>query len=142
MWCGTNPGGLFLSKNGGDSWVLNDPLRNRPERAEWFGGGFDTPGIDSICVDPRDSNHPTIGVSCGDIWQTRDGGRSFDLLNNGLPQGHAYDLVYRHGLDVDERGERLAMGSTTGHLWISEDGGDSWTLAAGNLPPIACVRFC
>jgi hypothetical protein len=62
-------------------------------------------------------------------------------LRKGLPQQNAYDLIYRHGLAVDETGRRLAMGSTTGHLWTSEDGGDSWTLAAGNLPPIACVRF-
>jgi hypothetical protein len=33
--------------------------------------------------------------------------------------------VWRHALDVDESGERLAFGSTSGGLWISENGGDS-----------------
>jgi hypothetical protein len=33
------------------------------------------------------------------------------------------------------------MGSSTGHLWVSENGGDRWALVAGNLPPIASVRF-
>ena len=73
--------------------------------------------------------------------RTRDGARTFEVLTKGLPQQHAYDLVYRHALDVDATGTRLAMGSTTGHLWLSDDGGDSWTLAAGHLPPISCVRF-
>jgi hypothetical protein len=58
-----------------------------------------------------------------------------------LPQEHAYDLVYRHALDVDESGNRLAFGSTTGSLWLSEDAGDSWQALSSNLPPIYAVRF-
>ena len=63
------------------------------------------------------------------------------MLRRGLPQRHAYDLVWRHALDVDASGERLAFGSTTGGLWISEDGGDSWTVLDARLPPVAVVRF-
>ena len=59
----------------------------------------------------------------------------------GLPEGKAYDLVYRHALEVDETGERLVMGSTTGSVWVSEDSGDSWKLLSSHLPPIYCVRF-
>jgi hypothetical protein len=58
-----------------------------------------------------------------------------------LPERDAFDLVYRHGLDVDATGEHLAMGSTTGHLWIADGGGESWRLLAGHLAPIAAVRF-
>jgi hypothetical protein len=39
------------------------------------------------------------------VARTRDGGASFDVLREGLPQEHAYDLVYRHGLAVDATGE-------------------------------------
>jgi hypothetical protein len=62
-------------------------------------------------------------------------------LIDGLPQRHAYDLVYHHGLDIDNTGERLAFGSTTGNLWISEDQGDHWQQISANLPPIYCLRF-
>jgi hypothetical protein len=75
------------------------------------------------------------------VTRTRDGGKSFETLREGLPQEHAYDLVYRHGLDVDASGERLAMGSTTGNLWISSNQGDSWERISTHLPPIYCVRF-
>jgi photosystem II stability/assembly factor-like uncharacterized protein len=75
------------------------------------------------------------------VNRTRDGGRSFQTLRKGLPQEHAYDLVFRHALDVDETGERLAVGSTTGSLWLSEDGGDSWQTLSSNLPPIYAVHF-
>jgi hypothetical protein len=43
--------------------------------------------------------------------------RNYVLDGQGtLPQRHAYDLVYRHGLDVDSTGDRLAFGRTTGSL--------------------------
>lgn len=75
------------------------------------------------------------------VNRTDDGGKTFTTLSAGLPQAHAYDLIYRHGLDVDETGERLAMGSTTGGLWFSEDGGQGWSEAPARLPPVYAVRF-
>ena len=75
------------------------------------------------------------------VTRTRDGGRTFETLTQGLPQQHAYDLVYRHALDVDGEGTRLAFGSTTGSLWVSDNGGDSWQTISANLPPIHAVRF-
>jgi hypothetical protein len=75
------------------------------------------------------------------VSRTKDGGRSFEILSAGLPDGPAYDLVYRHGLDVDARGERLAMASTTGNLWISESAGEAWQLFSAHLPPVYAVRF-
>ena len=91
------------------------------------------PGVKDECRVPVDGRLV--------VARTCDGARSFDVLTEGLPQSHAYDLVYRHALDVDDSGTRLAMGSTTGHLWLSENAGDAWTLVAGHLPPISCVRF-
>jgi hypothetical protein len=75
------------------------------------------------------------------VTRTRDGGKTFDVLTNGLPQVHAYDVVYRHALALDATGNRLAMGSTTGGLWVSEDQGDSWSTLSNTLPPIYAVRF-
>jgi hypothetical protein len=252
LWAGTIPGGLFRSDDRGESWQLNEPLWNREERTDWFGGGKDEPGIHSICVDPRDSRHVTLGVSCGGVWETtddgeswslvgdglradfvppdqamkksiqdahrlaqcltnpdvmwvqhhngifhstdgsktyreinqagpstfgfavcahpqdeqtawfvpgvkdecrvpvdgklvvtrtRDGGRTFEALHSGLPQQHCYDIVFRHGLDVDASGEQLVMGSSTGGLWISENGGDSWYGFSNVLPQIYVARF-
>jgi photosystem II stability/assembly factor-like uncharacterized protein len=75
------------------------------------------------------------------VTRTRDGGKSWEVLRDGLPQRDAYDLIYRHGLDVDTTGTRLAMGSTTGALWVSDTAGDSWQLVSAHLPPIYAVKF-
>jgi hypothetical protein len=75
------------------------------------------------------------------VTRTDDGGATFRALDQGLPQGPAWDLIYRHALAIDDTGSRLAMGSTTGNLWLSEDEGATWRHLSGHLPPIAEVAF-
>ena len=84
LWCGTIPGGLFLSEDRGGSWSLVRSLWDHSARAEWFGGGYDWPGIHSICVDPRDSNTIRVAVSCGGVWQTKDSGESWECVADGM----------------------------------------------------------
>ena len=80
LWCGTIPGGLFLSKDCGQSWEFNWSLWNRPERKKWMGGGYDYPGIHSICVDPRDSRRRLFTVTDEGHALLRTGERVFDDL--------------------------------------------------------------
>jgi hypothetical protein len=251
IWCGSVPGGLFVSHDRGESWQLAEALWRDPRRTEWMGGGNPNPALHSICPHPTQPQELLIGVSCGGAWRTtdggaswalrakgmradfmppelagdensqdphliarcraapevlwcqhhcgifrstdigatwdelqaqpssfgfavaahpqdpgtawfapaikderripvdaalcvtrtRDGGKTFDVLRNGLPQQHCYDLIYRHGLAVDDSGEQLIMGSTTGGLWASGDGGDSWQTVSAHLPPIYAVKF-
>lgn len=84
VWCGTLPGGLFRSEDGGESWELNRPLWDDPKREEWFGGGAEQPGIHSICVDPRDARRVSIGISCGGVWTTTDGGSTWRVTAQGM----------------------------------------------------------
>ena len=75
------------------------------------------------------------------VSRTRDGGGSFTELTRGLPQRHAYDLTYRHALDIDATGNRLALGTTIGSLWVTVDQGDTWQTAAEHLPLVYAVRW-
>jgi photosystem II stability/assembly factor-like uncharacterized protein len=106
----------------------------------------------AVAVHPKDPNTAWFVPAVKDehrypvdakmvVQRTRDGGKSFYVLRKGLPQENAFDLIYRHGLVVDETGEKLAMGSTTGAVWTSEDGGDAWTLLSAHLPPVYALRF-
>lgn len=131
--------GIFKSDDGVPTW--------RPvEAARPSGFGF------AVAVHPHDADTawfvPAVKDECRVpvddrlvVSRTRDGGDSFEVITAGLPEGPAYDLVYRHALDVSSDGSRLAFGSTTGGLWVSEDGGDSWSCVTAHLPPVYAVRF-
>ncbi len=99
VYVGTEPGGLFVSDNGGDSFQLMDTLWNQPSRDNWFGGGRDHPGVCSIIVDPRDSNHVTIGISVGGVYETSDGGETWSARNKGLVAEYSPDPHSEFGHD-------------------------------------------
>jgi len=85
LWLGTDPGGLFMSEDGGNSFRLVESLWQHPSRKTgWMGGGRDQPGIHSIVVDPRNEDHVHIGISCAGVFETTDGGRSWEVRNKGL----------------------------------------------------------
>lgn len=87
LWIGTEPGGLFYSDNNGQDFELVNALWNHPSRLDenqWFGAGRDHPFIHSIVVDPRDSNHVYIAVSCAGVFETKDGGQHWQPCNKGL----------------------------------------------------------
>ncbi|MGH6991157.1 MAG: hypothetical protein ACREE3_14765 [Stellaceae bacterium] len=138
IWC-QHHNGVFRSTDSGHHW--REVTAIRPSKF-----GF------AVAAHPRDAGTAWFVPAVKDerripvdgqvvVARTRDGGQSFEVLRRGLPQRHAYDLVWRHALDVDETGERLAFGSTSGGLWVSEDAGDGWTMLDARLPPIATVRF-
>lgn len=101
---------------------------SRDPQTAWF-----VPGVKDELHMPRD------GVLA--VTRTRDGGQTRESLRGGLPQRDAYELIYRHGLDIDGAGKLLAMGSTTGSLRVSDSGGEYWALVNAHLPPIYAVRF-
>ena len=130
--------GIYISRDASESWQEVKVLPSS------FGFG--------VAVHPRDPDTAWFVPGIKDekripvdarlvVTRTRDGGKSFDVLRNGLPQEHAYDLVFRHALAIDESGDRLAFGSTTGGLWVSMDQGENWQNVSHTLPPVHAVRF-
>jgi hypothetical protein len=75
------------------------------------------------------------------VTRTRDGGASFDVLRQGLPDRFAFDLVYRHALAIAPDGDSLAFGSTTGNVWTTADQGDHWQHLSAHLPPVAAITW-
>jgi hypothetical protein len=87
LWLGTEPGGLFLSENNGNSFELVESLWSHPSRMDpnqWFGAGKDFPFIHSIEVDPLNDDHVYIAVSCAGVFETLDGGKNWHPCNKGL----------------------------------------------------------
>lgn len=87
-YAGTSPHGLFRSEDGGHSWAPIAGLNDDPQYRKWMGGPQDGtpdgPKLHSIIVDPRDAGHLYIGMSSGGVHESRDGGRSWAPLVQGL----------------------------------------------------------
>ncbi len=131
--------GIFRSDDGGEVW---QELTEVPPSSFGFAVAVHPTDPDTAWFVPATKDERRYPVDARlVVTRTRDGGRHFEVLTQGLPQGPAYDLVYRHALDITGDGAQLAFGSTTGSLWISEDQGDAWQCVSNHLPPIACVRF-
>jgi hypothetical protein len=131
--------GVFRSDDGGQSWVNIESVR---PSVFGFAVAVHPHDGDTAWLVPARKDEVRVPVDARVVVaRTRDAGQSWEVLTRGLPQSHAYDIVYRHALDVDASGEHLAFGSTTGSLWTSDDGGDRWTCVSSHLPPIYTVRF-
>jgi hypothetical protein len=144
LWAGTLPGGLFRSRDRGDSWELIRPLWEMPERREWLGGGAEAPGIHSICVDPRDSRRVLVGISCGGAWATRDGGASWSLSASGMyakymPPERADDpnIQDAHCIVQCAAAPDVLWCQHHNGIWRSSDAGASWQQIGleGKKPP-------
>ncbi len=99
IYVGTEPGGLFISDDGGDSFQLVETLWQHHSRSNWMGGGRDHAGVCSIVVDPRDSKHITIGISVGGVYESTDGGESWQGRNKGLYADFLPDPYAEYGHD-------------------------------------------
>ncbi len=137
-WC-QHHCGVYRSTDGGRSWQA---FPQRPPSVFGFAVAVHPQDADTAWFVPAEKDEHRIPVDGRVVvTRTRDGGESWEVLDSGLPSDDAYDLVFRHALDVDDEGRCVAFGSTTGALWASANGGDDWELVNGHLPPIHAVRF-
>ncbi|WP_420386838.1 WD40/YVTN/BNR-like repeat-containing protein [Roseivirga sp.] len=133
IYVGTEPGGLFKSTDNGDHFELVRGLWDHPSRKDqWFGGGRDHPGIHSILVDPADSDHIYVAISCAGTFETKDGGQSWHPMNKGLRADFLPDPEMEIGQDphlVDWCAGDTKVMWQQNHCGIyrSADGGAQWT---------------
>jgi len=128
---------VMRSDNGGESW--REISGNLPTD---FGFPIDVHAHepDTVYVVPitSDAEHfPPEGKLR--VYRSRAGGDDWEPLTRGLPQRHAYDLVWRHALAVDASGERLAFGSTEKSLKNSCLRNLRFCREQRNAPVISCV---
>jgi len=137
LWMGTEPGGLFVSHDGGDHFELVDSLWNHPSRQrEWFGAGRDQPFIHSIVVDPKDSDHVYVAISCAGVFETTDGGASWMPRNKGLkaaylPNPHVEIGHDPHLLLACESQPEVMWQQNHCGIYRSTDAGKNWMEVSG-----------
>lgn len=138
VYAGTEPGAVFRSTDGGATFELERALWDHPHRSEWD-AGFGGQAFHTILPHPEDS--VTVALSTGGVYQTADGGVSWEPRNVGVraefrPEGDQYPefgqcvhKIARHP-DVPER---LFL-QNHGGVYRSEDHALTWKSIADGLP--------
>lgn len=100
-------GGVFKSKDGGDTWHELSEMKDESVRA--------------IALDPNDSKILVAGTLKA-VFRTTDAGESWERIS---PKGHT-DLINFHSVAIDPRDTNVIFAGTTHLPWKTTDCGKSW----------------
>jgi photosystem II stability/assembly factor-like uncharacterized protein len=132
--------GMYVSENGGVEW---ESIEAGLPSTFGFPSAVHPHDPDTLFLLPL--NGDTIGRFMPDgkaaIWRTRDRGKSWQDLREGLPQEGAFFGVLRQALATDKLTPAgVYFGTSSGSLYVSPDEGESWSRVAEHMPPITSVE--
>lgn len=138
LYCGVEPAALFVSRDVGETWSLNEGLWNHPQRPRWEPGGGGL-CLHTILLDPQDPDRVRIAVSTGGMYVTEDGGETWRPSNQGVRAQFLPDKYPEFGQCVHkvaqsrQRPERMFLQNHWG-LYRSDDRGETWNDVANGVP--------
>jgi photosystem II stability/assembly factor-like uncharacterized protein len=139
LYLGGDPGVLFRSDDGGESWEPNRGLLEHPTRDRWFPGAGGM-SCHSVQLDPRDPGRMYVAITSAGVFRSEDGGETWTPRNDNVvtefladPRsdvGHCPHKLLLH----PRRPDRLWQQNHFG-VYRSDDRGDSWVRVDGNGLP-------
>lgn len=145
LYAGTKPASLLVSEDNGKTFRRLDGLTDHASAKNWEGGAAGLV-LHSIVADPTDPKRLWVGISAAGVFQTEDGGETWDRrnrLSNAEACGqHHHPAAPRDG-EVGHCVHNLVRAPGDGQLlyqqnhhgvWRSPDGGRSWEDITAGLP--------
>jgi hypothetical protein len=138
LYCGVEPAALFVSRDSGTTWALDETLWNHPQRSRWQPGGGGL-CLHTILLDPERRGRVRIAVSTGGMYVTDDGGSTWRPSNTGVRADFLPDKFPEFGqcvhkvVQAPRRPERMFLQNHWG-LYRSDDRGESWIDVANGVP--------
>jgi photosystem II stability/assembly factor-like uncharacterized protein len=139
IYAGVDPAGLFRSTDRGATWQHVEGLTNHPSRPEW-GPGAGGLILHTIVPHPTDAARMWVGISSVGVFETRDGGATWETRNRGtraeFNPANRYpeygQCVHKLVLASDGT-ERLYQQNHCG-VYRSSNGGQQWEEITEGLP--------
>ncbi len=138
LYCGVEPAALFVSRDAGETWSLEEGLWNHPQRPRWEPGGGGL-CLHTILLDPEDPKRVRIAVSTAGMYVTEDGGKTWRPSNSGVRADFLPEKYPEFGQCVHKVAQsrvqpsRMFLQNHWG-LYRSDDRGESWTDIANGVP--------
>lgn len=127
--------GVYRGKLTGKRWT--DICRGLPTR---FGFGLAVPASEPetlFTVPLESSEYRCNSGGRLNVARSRDGGKTWKLLNRGLPQRNAHVTVLREAMTSDPLSPAgVYFGTSTGTVYHTRDAGQNWAVLAENLPSV------
>jgi photosystem II stability/assembly factor-like uncharacterized protein len=125
IWTGSDDGLIYLTRDGGKTWSnVTPPELGDFTRVSIIEASHYAPGTAYVAA-----NRYQLEDMAPYIWKTRDYGRTWTKIVNGIP---ATEFVRAVREDPVRRG--LLFAGTERGVWVSFDDGASWQSLRRNLP--------
>ena len=138
LFAGVDEAGLFVSRDGGITWREVTGLTHHSTRSQWAPGGGGL-CLHTILVDPTNPKRMWIAISAVGVFRTEDGGETWRVRNEGLPQVTTDIPNYEvgrcvHKIVLDPRDPDTLYMQFHGGVFKSTDAADSWQPIENGLP--------
>jgi hypothetical protein len=138
LYCGVEPAAIFVSKDAGATWRLNEGLWNHPHREQWQPGGGGL-CLHTILLDPADPARIRVAISTGGMYVSEDAGSTWRASNTGVRAVFLPDKYPEFGQCVHkvvqskQQPDRMFLQNHWG-LYRSDDRGETWIDIANGVP--------
>ena len=138
VYAGVDPATLWVSRDAGVTWEMNEALANMPARAEW------SPGAGGLCLhtivpDYSNPERMWLGISAVGCLRTDDNGKSWRYMNKNTRAGFLPDPYPEFGQCLHRMTQHPTQPNVLyqqNHCGVykTEDGGENWIDIQRDLP--------
>jgi photosystem II stability/assembly factor-like uncharacterized protein len=128
VWAGTDDGLIWVTRDDGKNWKDITP----PAMTAWS----KVSQIEASHFDPETAyasvDRHRIADNKPYIYRTHDGGKTWQNVVNGIPEG-----AYVNSVKEDTKVKGLLFACTEVRVYVSFNDGDEWQSLQNNMPPVS-----
>ena len=138
LYAGVDPGTMFKSEDGGESWKELTGLTNHSTRQKWQPGAGGLM-VHSICIDRANPRRVYVGISAAGMFVTENGGESWEPRNKNvlaefLPEKYPEVGQCVHHLEMSPANPSVLYQQNHCGVYRTDDGGKNWVDISKGLP--------